>query len=256
MDLATLLGLVLSFGMLGYAIAFHGGSLEAFVDVPSILIVIVGTLCVTMTSFSMPEISRTGLVILKAFFHNQPNPSEEAVRLIKLSQKARQGGLLGIQRDAANEGQMFLRTGLVLAVDGVNPVHIETVLKADTGAMLERHGVGVAILRRASDVAPAMGLVGTLIGLVQMLGNLSDPAAIGPAMAIAILGTFYGAVMSYMLLSPLAAKLERASSAELLSRKIYAAGVLSIARQENPRQLELQLNAILPPSARVSVFRG
>ncbi|MFZ2587122.1 MAG: MotA/TolQ/ExbB proton channel family protein [Alphaproteobacteria bacterium] len=255
MDLATLTGLVVSLGLVGYAI-FLGGNLAGFADTHAIFIVVLGTLFVTLTSFSGAEVGRTGLVILKAFFHNTANPTDEAVRLLKLAQKARQNGLLGIQKEAAAEQTPFLRQALVLAVDGTTPDNIERVLYADTAGMLERHGVGMQVLRKAAETGPAMGLIGTLIGLVQMLGQLSDPDKIGPSMAVAILATFYGAVLSYMIFNPLATKLERVSAAELLLRKLYSAGVLSIARQENPRQLELQLNAILPPAQRVSVFRG
>lgn len=255
MDFATLLGLTISLGLVGYAI-FLGGNLPGFIDVPSILIVVLGTLFVTLTSFSAGEIGRTGLVILKAFFNRQPNAAGEAIRLLKIAQKSRQAGLLGIQKEAAAESDLFLRQGLILAVDGMPPDTIERVLKADTLAMLERHANGMAVLRRAAEVSPAMGLIGTLIGLVQMLGQLSDPDRIGPSMAVAILTTFYGAILAYMVFTPLASKLERASAAELLVRKVHSAAVLSIARQENPRQLELHINAILPPSQRVSVFRG
>lgn len=255
MDIATVLGLGASLGLIVYAIIL-GGNLQGFMDMHAILIVVVGTIFVTLTSFSMAEIGRTGLVILKAFFHHTENPTDESIRLLKLAQKARQNGLLGIQKDAASEQILFLRHALTLAVDGTTPDHIERVLFAETAGMLERHTVGSTVLRKAAETAPAMGLIGTLIGLVQMLGQLSEPDKIGPSMAIAILATFYGALCSYVIFNPLANKLERVSAQELMLRKLYCAGVLSIARQENPRQLEMHLNAILPPAQRVSVFRG
>jgi len=255
MDFATFLGLIISLGLVFYAV-FLGGNLHGFIDVPAFLIVVLGTTFVTLTSFSLGQIARTGAVLFKAFFHETPAPGEETIRLLRLSQKARQTGLLGIQRDATGEHDFFLRQGLVLAVDGMAPEVIERVMRADTAAMLERHTNGISVIRRAGETAPAMGLIGTLIGLVDMMAHLNNPEAIGPAMAIALLGTFYGAVMSYMILMPLATKLERASADELLIRKVYTAAVLGIARQENPRQLELHLNAILPPTQRVSVFRN
>ena len=255
MDFATFLGLCISLGLVFYAV-FLGGNLHGFIDIPAILIVILGTTFVTLTSFTLGQIGRTGTVILKAFFHEVPLAGEETIRLLRLAQKARQAGLLGIQRDAANESDLFLRQGLVLAVDGMAPDVIERVMRADTAAMLERHSNGIAVLRRAGETAPAMGLIGTLIGLVDMMAHLNTPDAIGPAMAVALLGTFYGAVMAYMILMPLATKLERASADDLMLRKIHTAAVLGIARQENPRQLELHLNAILPPTQRVNVFRN
>ena len=255
MDLATFIGVGASCAVIYAAIAM-GGDLGAFFDMHAFLIVVVGTVFVTLTAFSGAEVARTGLVVLKAFFHHSENPTDEAVRLLKLAQKARQNGLLGIQKDAASEQIPYLRHALTLAVDGTTPDHIERVLFAETAGMLDRHAVGINVLKKASETTPAMGLVGTLIGLVQMLGQLSDPDKIGPSMAVAILATFYGALCSYVILSPLATKLERVSAQELLVRKLYTAGVLSIARQENPRQLEMHLNAILPPAQRVSVFRG
>jgi chemotaxis protein MotA len=253
MEFATLLGLVISLGLVGFAIAM-GGNFGAFVDVPSVLIVVVGTIFTTMISFSLAELARTGGIILQTFLHNQPGLKPEALRLIKLAQKARQDGMLSIQKDAAAESEPFLRTALILAVDGASPTVIETILRTETATMIERHEAGINILRRAAEIAPAMGLIGTLIGLVQMLGNLSDPDKIGPSMAIAILTTFYGAVMAYMVFTPLAGKLEHTGATALHLRKLYTAAALSLANKENPRQLELALNAILPPAQRVSVF--
>lgn len=254
MDLATLLGLVVSLGLVGYAI-FLGGNVAGFIDIPSILIVICGTFTVTLISFSATEMSRAILVILKAFFNNLPSPDDEARRMIQLIQKARKAGLLSLQKDAAQEQESFLQQGLALAVDGAPAELIDKVLKADTLSMLERHQQGIQVLKKASETAPAMGLIGTLIGLVQMLGNLAEPDKIGPAMAVAILTTFYGAIMAYMVLTPLVGKLERNSAEELMLRKIYSMSAIAIAKLENPRQLELQLNSILPPSLRISALR-
>lgn len=255
MDYTTPIGLLSSAGVILLAIAFHG-HLPAFADVPSIAIVIGGTTTVVLTSFSFTDVVRTISITASALVHQQPSFSGLAIRLVKLSQKSRQTGMLSLQPDAAAEQQPFLRQALSLAVDGAPAETVEKLLFQDTVSMMERHERGLAVLRRGADVAPAMGLIGTLIGLVQMLGQLSDPAAIGPAMAIAILGTFYGAVMSYVILTPLATKLERTGADDLLSRKLITTAVLSVIKQENPRQLELHLNAILPPAQRISLFRN
>jgi chemotaxis protein MotA len=127
-------------------------------------------------------------------------------------------------------------------------------MRRDLQATLQRHAKGAGVLRKAAEYAPAMGLIGTLIGLVQMLGNLDDPSAIGPAMAVALLTTFYGAVLANMLLSPLAAKLERNSEDEALLNLVYLTAAVSMGRQENPRRLEMLLNSILPPAKRVHYF--
>lgn len=255
MDYTTPIGLISSVAVIMLAIAFHG-NLPAFADIPSILIVIGGTTTVVLTSFSLTDVLRTISISGAALMHRQPSFSGLARHLIAIAQKNRQSGLLSLQKDAASEPHPFLRQALSLAVDGAPLETVEKLLYQDTVSMMERHERGLAVLRRGADVAPAMGLIGTLIGLVQMLGQLSDPAAIGPAMAIAILGTFYGAVVSYVLLTPLATKLERTGGDDLLTRKLITTGVLSLIKQENPRQLELHLNAILPPAQRISLFRS
>ncbi|PIZ29817.1 MAG: flagellar motor protein MotA [Alphaproteobacteria bacterium CG_4_10_14_0_8_um_filter_53_9] len=254
MDISTLLGLLLSLGLVGGAIAI-GGNFSGFVDVPSLIIVIGGTFMVTATSFPLLDILRGLAAAGQAFTAKLPDPGAEAERIVKLCQKARQGGLLSLQKEAQTEPRVFFQQGITLAIDGAPPELIDKILVSDTATHLARQQVGLQVLKRAAEVAPAMGLIGTLIGLIQMLGNLSEPDKIGPSMAIAILTTFYGSILAYMVFSPLASKLERAGAAELLLRKLYTTGTLAMAKQENPRQIELQLNAILPPAHRIALFR-
>jgi len=151
-------------------------------------------------------------------------------------------------------GEPFLARGLRLVIDGSPSEQVEQVMRNEMQAISQRHGEGARVLHRAAEVAPAMGLIGTLIGLVRMLRNLEDPSAIGPAMSVALLTTFHGAILANMVFAPLAAKLEKKSSEELLVNELYLLGALSIARQENPRNLETELNAVLPPSRRVRFF--
>ncbi|MCW5732260.1 MAG: MotA/TolQ/ExbB proton channel family protein, partial [Alphaproteobacteria bacterium] len=148
----------------------------------------------------------------------------------------------------------FQRKAMQLAIDGMAPEEMERILRQDAQAIVQRHAKSVSVLRKAAEVAPAMGLIGTLVGLVQMLGNLDDPSAIGPGMALALLTTFYGAVLANMVFAPLAAKLERNSEEEALMNQIFLLAAGSIGRQENPRILETMLNGILPPQARVRIF--
>ena len=253
MDLATVIGLVLGFTLVAAAIML-GGSIGAFIDIPSVLIVVMGTLAITTVSFTLKEIIKGQGLLLKTVLFKIPDAAEEAKMLIELAQKARANGLLAVQGDVDNLDDPYLKNGLTLAVDGTAPEVIEEVMKTDTAGMMERHTSGVQIFKKSAEVAPAMGLIGTLIGLVQMLGNLDDPSKIGPAMAVALLTTMYGAILANMVFSPLAGKLERNSNEEVRLRKIYMTSVLSIVRQENPRQLEMVLNTILPPSNRISVF--
>lgn len=254
MDYSTPIGLLSSLAVIGLAIAFEG-DVKAFGHLPAVLIVIAGTLTVLLTSFSLADLVRTVGVTGRALTHAQPSFSALAKQLVALAQKNRQTGMLSLQKDAADEPNPFLRQALSLAVDGAPAETIEKILYQDTVSLMERHERGLAVLRRGAEVAPAMGLIGTLIGLVQMLGQLSDPTAIGPAMATAIITTFFGALISYVILTPLASKLERTGSDDLLSRKLITTAIISFTRQENPRQLELHLNAILPPTHRISVFK-
>ena len=141
-----------------------------------------------------------------------------------------------------------------MVVDQTPGPEIEKVMRQEMHAIVARHLKSVSIFRRAAEVAPAMGLIGTLVGLVQMLGRLEDPSTIGPAMAVALLTTFYGAVLGSMVFGPLASKLERNSNEETLVNKVYLMGAASISRQENPRRLELLINSVLPPAKRVRYF--
>lgn len=253
MDLATLVGLILGFTFVLIAILL-GGSIGAFIDPPSILIVVAGTFAITTVSFALGEIIGAQKVMLKTLLFKIPDVIEEAKSMLELAQKARANGLLAIQGDVENIESPFLKQGLTLAVDGTNPEVIEGIMKQDTSALMERHMKGTQVLKKSAEVAPAMGLIGTLIGLIQMLGNLDDPSAIGPAMAVALLTTMYGAVLANMVFSPLAAKLERNTASEVMLRKVYTMAVMSIVKQENPRQLEMMINTVLPPAKRISVF--
>jgi len=228
-DFATILGLLLGFTLIMLAISV-GGDVPAFLDLPSALIVIGGTFAITMVCFTLQEIWRTQKTLLKTMVFRLPDETGEARMMLELAQRARASGLLGIQKEIETLSDPFVRQGFRLAVDGVNPEAIEAVMRGDTESMLDRHQKSISVLRKAAEVAPAMGLVGTLIGLIQMLGNLSEPDKIGPAMAIALLTTLYGALLANLVFMPLAAKLERNSLSEYQLRRIYTVAVLSVVR--------------------------
>jgi len=254
MDFATAIGLAAGLLMVAGAI-FLGGSASAFLDLPSALIVLGGTIAVTTISFSLQDIWRVQSVMLQALVDRSIAPSEAARGVLRLADRARKEGVMSLQKLTGQfRAQPFLQRGLGLVIDTLPTAEIDRILRQEAQAKQVRHGRSAAVLRKASEVAPAMGLIGTLLGLVQMLGNLNDPATIGPSMAIALLTTFYGAVLANMVFLPLATKLERRSEAEALLDSIYLFAALSISRQENPRKLELELNAILPPSERVRIF--
>jgi chemotaxis protein MotA len=254
-DRATVVGLAAALVLMLAAIAM-GGSLGAFIDLPAILIVVGGTLAVTTVSFSLPEMSRVPRLVAHTLIDGQKDTAASALDALKLAETVRKQGhpvLETMLRDPALNA--IRRQAFNMVLDGTEASEIERSLRRELQATVGRHRASTEILRRAAEVAPAMGLIGTLIGLVQMLASLDKPAGIGPAMAVALLTTFYGAVLANMMLLPIAAKLERNSQQEMLLLNIDLLTALSIARQENPRRLETVLNSILPPSKRVAYFQ-
>ncbi len=253
-DLATVLGLLCGFGLIGTAIAL-GGTPEAFVNIPAILIVIGGTLAVTTACVSLPEMARTLPTVMKTFITSTRDASDAAIQALTIADVARKQGVLALQNMLGGMvTEPFLHKGIAMVVDGTPGEEVEVIMRRDLQATVQRHQKSTNVLRKMAEFSPAMGLIGTLVGLVQMLGNLEDPKTIGPAMAVALLTTFYGAVLANMVVLPLASKLERNSAEESLVSSIYLMASASIGRQENPRRLEMMLNSILPPAKRVAFF--
>lgn len=253
-DFATVFGAVGAFVVIGAAMTL-GGSPGSFIDVPAMLIVLGGTFLVTAISFSVSEVLHAQRVMGRAVLYHVIEPDDAARWVLQLADHARKKGILALQNRMGDlKNAPFLQRAAVMVVDGMPPEQVESVLMREADAIRQRHIRSAGVLRRAGEVAPAMGLIGTLVGLVQMLGNLEDPSTIGPSMAIALLTTFYGAVLANMLFLPLANKLDRNSDAEAMINQIYAIGIASISRQENPRRLEVELNTILPPANRVQFF--
>ena len=254
--MSTLLGLIVSFAVIIIAIALDT-SLAAFVNIQGLLIVVFGTFTVTAISFRLPEMVHIPSNIWALLRHGQRDPAEEAVKVLKIAVEARKhNDLLVLEKLLPHlKDTPFLNQAIQLVVDGNSVEEIESMMRREASAASARHMRAVDFLRRAGDVAPAMGLIGTLIGLVKMLGNLNDPSNLGPAMSVALLTTFYGAVLAHLVFIPLAAKTEHCTSEEALVNNLYAMGATSIRRRENPRRLEMLLNTILPPAKRVTYFR-
>lgn len=250
-DLATVIGIGGALALIVLAMVL-GGSPGSFLDIPAILIVVLGTLAVTLAAFTFDEIGATFAILPRTVMHPRQDAGEAADRVLDLAEEARARGLLKLQGAPleATADEPFLYKGLSLVIDGVAEDEVEDMLRQEMEATAARHARSVGVLRRAAEVSPAMGLIGTLVGLVQMLGNLDDPARIGPSMAVALLTTFYGAILSNVVFSPLASKLERTATEEQVINHLFVLGVVSIARKENPRRLEMLLNSILPPHQR------
>lgn len=254
LDLTTIFGLVLTFALISIAI-FIGQSDANFFNIPSFLIVILGTMTVTSISYSWEEFSNAGKVIGNSLFKKRMRPSVAARQLMDVATLAKQKGLLslaGLENELKKDPDLYKAVQIV--TDGYSAPDIERVLAQDLDSLVERHRRSASILRRGAEISPAMGLIGTLIGLVQMLANLQDPESIGPAMAVALLTTFYGAILGTAVLSPMAAKLEGNSNQEAMLKTLIMITMSSIARQDNPRRLEMLLNSELPPSERIKYF--
>ncbi len=254
--MSTLFGMLTAFLLVAGAI-WLGGSPLAFINLQGILIVVLGTFAVTAISFRLQEMATLPGNIWALLRHSQRDPSDEAIKILKIAVEARKhNDVLLLERLVPKlKDTPFLMQAIQLVADGAQPDEIEQILRREASTMSSRHMRSVDFLRRAGDVAPAMGLIGTLIGLVRMLGNLDNPAEIGPAMAVALLTTFYGAVLAHLVFIPLAAKTEHCTDEEALVNNLYSMGATSIRRQENPRRLEMLLNTVLPPAKRVTFFK-
>lgn len=254
MDMATIIGLLGGFGLITAAIIL-GGSAGSFFNPAAILIVFGGTLAVTTACFSLNEMGRTAKVAMNTIFYSSRDPSDAALQVLKIAELARKDGVLALQNILPSiMAEPFLHKGVTMVVDGTPGKEVEAIMRRDMHSTTQRHTQSASVLRKMGEFSPAMGLIGTLIGLVQMLSNLQDPSTIGPSMAVALLTTFYGAVLANVVFLPLSAKLERNSTEESLVHNVYLMGTASIGRQENPRRLEMLLNSLLPPSQRVIYF--
>jgi len=254
LDIATVIGLLAAFALIAAAIVL-GGSPSAFMDVPAVCIVIGGTFGIVTACFSMRDVWMTLKAVRTAVFSATRHPKYTAMQLLRLSQFARQHGTLALQQqEGSTANNDLLHQGLTMVIDGTSGDDIERIMTREVQAAMQRHTRSIGVLRKAAEISPAMGLIGTLVGLVQMLGNLDDPSSIGPAMAVALLTTLYGAILSNMVFTPLASKLERNAAEDMIVNHLCVLAAASIGRQENPRHLEMLLNTVLPPAQRVDYF--
>jgi chemotaxis protein MotA len=247
MDLATLLGLVGALGVVMAAV-ITGGSPIIFVNIPSILIVLAGTALVVMIKFTLGQFFGAFKVAARAFFFRLESPEDLIAQIVELANVARKEGMLALEnKEISNE---FLEGGVKMLIDGNNRDVVSTVMHKELQQTIDRHTWGARVFSATGDVAPAMGMIGTLIGLVQMLSAMDDPKAIGPAMAVALLTTLYGAILANMVALPIADKLTLRKSEESRIKAICIDGVLAIQEGQNPRVIESMLKAYLSPAER------
>lgn len=249
MDLATIVGLVVV-SVLVTASVVLGGEPILFVDVKSMLIVVGGTIGAGLIRNPLPTFLTTVRVLGKAFSTKVPLTEELLARVIDLSNRARREGILALEDEEID--YPFLKQGVSMCVDGSTEEDVRATLGTDLRTMIQRHKQGQEILKGLGQAAPAFGMIGTLVGLVQMLAKLDDPSKIGPAMALALLTTLYGALLSNAFFLPLADKLKLRSQQEQLSMMLCIEAVIGLTKGINPRTLEQQLGAFLAPRLRRS----
>lgn len=247
MDIASIIGLVLSIGAVSGAV-IAGGDVFAFIDIPSVIVVVLGCVGVTFTKWPIEVLKNVSTVTMKVFFATPSDPKKTIEEIGSLAETARRESVFALEKAPVND--VFLKKAMTLAADNRPPEVISSILQLEIDAMEERHKLGISVYEELAADGPAMGMIGTLIGLVIMLGNLSDQAAIGPAMAIALLTTFYGAIIANVFANPFKTKLDRRSKDELLKMNIIVAGTLGIVAGENPRLIKEKLSAFLPPNLR------
>lgn len=243
MDLATLIGFVFGIGIVLAAI-LTGSELTAFVNGPSLMVVIGGTIAATLIRFPMKTFLKSFKVALNAFRTRLADPADIIKRTVELAAVVRREGLLALENEKVDDP--FLEKGLRLCIDGVEPEFVRKVLERELDQTVERHQAGQKVFKAIGDAAPAMGMVGTLIGLVVLLRNMDDPKAIGPAMAIAILTTLYGSLIANLGALPIADKLEVRTNEEILNKTLVIEGVAAIQEGRNPRVMEELLRSHLP----------
>ncbi|HGY55130.1 MAG TPA: motility protein A [Caldithrix abyssi] len=250
MDLATIVGIVAGFFLISFAI-LSGGDVGIFIHVPSMMIVVGGATAATLISFQLKEVLGVISVIKKAFFSDKVDSVVLVETMVDLSKKARREGLLAIDKEVSKLEDPFMRTGMEMVVDGTEPEVIRGVMETELSYLMERHKKGQQILNAFGTYAPAFGMIGTLIGLVAMLTKLDDPSQIGGGMAVALITTFYGALLSNLVFLPLAGKLKNNSDEEVVIKEMIIEGVLSIQLGEHPNTIQRKLLNFLAPKERL-----
>lgn len=249
MDISTILGIVFGFGLVISAMAV-GGGLGWFINLPSAMIVLGGTLGASLINYPMSDI--IGVVkVAKNIFLRKKLKTEEVIEiLVDMSKISRRDGILALEDKVEEIKDPFLAKGIMLMIDGIEPAVLSRILHTELEFISERHRLGAEIFTTMGNFAPAMGMVGTLIGLIKMLVDMDDPSSIGPSMAIALITTFYGVILANLVFLPAAGKLKTRSSSELMLKQLIISGILAVQSGDNPRILEEKLYSFISPDRR------
>ncbi|MFZ5832844.1 MAG: motility protein A [Planctomycetota bacterium] len=247
MDVASVLGITLGCGLIVVSIGIsEGASYNAFLDYPSMVMVIGGSLAACLLCFPIRDVLGTIGVVKNVFFNHSVDPGETIDQIVSLAETARRDGLLALENRLEEITDPFIVMGIQMAVDGTRPEVIEDVLRTEMESVHRRHLSGKSVVDQMGRFAPAFGMIGTLVGLIIMLGNMQDPDAIGPGMAVALITTLYGAILANVVFLPFAEKLGVLNKQELFVMEIVIRGVLGIQAGDNPRVIEQKLSTFIP----------
>lgn len=246
MDIATFIGFAAGIACIVISILLNG-TLRSFYDIPSIFITIGGGIASVLVSYRIEEIAKIMKLVAKAFSSKQPSPAETIKLLVSLSQKARREGLLALESEQENIEDEYIRESLQLIIDGVEPDTVRESMDLELENLEARHLKGQSLFKTMGSLFPAWGMIGTLIGLINLLKHLDEPSMIGPSMAVALVTTFYGSVMANLVCNPIATKLALKSKEEIRLKEMIIEGILSIQAGENPRIMEHKLKTFLSP---------
>lgn len=251
-DILTPIGITLGIVMISFGIISSAGlgGFAAFIQVASIIIVLGGLMAAILINFNIDQVKSMGRVVKESFSQNEMDLEGLISLFERLSERARREGLLALETELENVEDPFIKKGILLAIDGIEPEVIHDIMNAEITAMEDRHSKGRLILEKAGDYAPAWGMIGTLIGLVLMLNDLNDPSTLGPQMAVALLTTFYGAVLANLVFIPMSGKLESKTEQEVFMKQIVVEGVIGVQSGQNPRILKEKLSAFLSDDMR------
>lgn len=249
MDIGTVIGLVIAFLSVGLAVVLGGDPL-ALINIPSLVVVIGGAAGAVICAFPLAKITKAHTVILKSVFNEAPDIEGVIKDLVKFAEIARREGILSLENHIGDMKEEFVVRGIKMAVDGTDPELIRVIMETELEGVMDRHIQGKMILDQFAKYAPAFGMIGTLLGLIFMLGSMSDPSAIGPSMAVALITTLYGAIVANVFAGPLGDKLYQCDQSEVLMKTVIIAGVMAIQSGDNPRVVESKLLTYLPPSER------
>ncbi len=252
MDIGTIIGLVIAIAAMLAGIVLGGGTIGQLIDIPSIAVVVGGTIGAVILSFPLARVLKIHKVFKKALLFKSVDSSEVIRDIVKFAEIARREGILALENHVEEMQDEFIVRGVKMAVDGTDPELIQQILETEIDAAADRHAQGKQVLDAVGKYAPAFGMIGTLLGLIFMLGNMDDPSAIGPGMAVALITTLYGAMISNIVTGPIGDRLASRDAEELLVKTIIAAGVMSIQSGDNPRVVESKLLTYLPPTQRAA----